>query len=59
MSQLKLYDPDPEIAGPLSREERVKIICSVLTGVGDKAYFCEETIKNRIIKCLQIVEEIL
>jgi hypothetical protein len=45
--------------GPLSREEKLMVICSVVTGSGTKAHFDEEELKHRINQCLTIAEEII
>ncbi len=55
---LKIYNPEP-IAGPLSRQEKMQIICSVINGISREHFFCEKIINDRIVKCLKIAEEVL
>lgn len=45
--------------GPLSRDEKILIISSVLQGVGTKPHFDDDLLKNRIAQCLQIAEEMI
>ena len=47
------------VCGPLSREEKVQIICSVLSGMGSKVQFCDAMVKARMQQCLQIAEELI
>lgn len=43
----------------LTRQEKLELICSVLSGVGGKANFDYETMKSRIQQCLSLAETIL
>lgn len=43
----------------LTREEKLEIVCSVLSGVGSKAHFDYETMRSRIQQCLSLAETML
>ena len=43
----------------LSRREKLALISSILSGVGSKAHFDEETLRSRINQCLMLAENIL
>lgn len=49
----------PMDKSPLSRGEKLSIISSVVSGIGDKALFCEDVLRERIKTCLKIAEELL
>ena len=66
LNQLKEMDyeskhglSDNYLAGPLSRQEKIDIICSVLTSSGNNPIFDEETISSRIKQCFKIAEQFL
>jgi hypothetical protein len=43
----------------LNREEKMQIITACISGVGSRAVFNYEDVKNRIQYCIQIAEEVL
>lgn len=56
---LQLQTEKSPTKSPLSRGEKLNIISSVASGIGDKALFCEDVLRERIKTCLKIAEELL
>lgn len=46
-------------AGPLSRKERLHLINSILSGIGQSPNFDENVLKTRIINCILLAEQMI
>ncbi len=53
---IHIHIPPPN---KLTREEKLLLISSILSGIGSRAHFCPETLRSRIEQCISLAEEIL
>lgn len=55
-TQFKIFEPEIDV---LSRSEKVLLISSILSGIGNSPYFDENELRQRIYHSLKIAGEIV